>query len=107
VIQSCGYVAANSGGTLRSYVSLPSGNEAQLTKSIAQIGPISVSMDGSDKNFRFYSSGIYNSTICNANNLNHAVALVGYGGTGYGSFYIGKNSWGTGWGQNGLVFSCN
>jgi hypothetical protein len=43
-------------------------------------------MDGSDRNFRFYSSGIYNSTICNANNLNHAVALVGYGGTGFGSF---------------------
>jgi hypothetical protein len=69
-----------------------------LTKAIAQIGPIACSLDASDKNFRFYSNGIYNgvfntSTPCSSYNLNHAVTIIGYGGTGDGSFYIGKNSW--------------
>jgi hypothetical protein len=108
VIQACKYNSANIGATLKSYVNLPSGNEFQLTKAIARIGPIACSIDATDKNFRFYSNGIYNgvfntSTPCSPFNLNHAVTIIGYGGTGNGSFYIGKNSWGTGWGQNGLV----
>lgn len=103
VFQTCKYNATGVGSTI-SAVSpiLPSGNEDALIRAIAQIGPISASIDASDPSFRFYSSGIYNSKACNASNLNHAVTLVGYGSIGNLSYYIAKNSWGSNWGQNGF-----
>ena len=89
--QTCKYNSSNSGGTISKYVNLPSGDEIQLTKAIAQIGPIACSMDASDIKFRNYKSGIYNSTACSSYNLNHGVTLVGYGGSGNSTYYIGKN----------------
>merc|ERR1711916_144912 len=51
-----------------------------------------------DSKFQHYSSGIRTglSTACN---LNHAVLATGYGS----NFWKIKNSWGTGWGENGFV----
>jgi KDEL-tailed cysteine endopeptidase len=36
--------------------------------------------------------------------LNHAVNVIGYYSLTNGtSFYLVKNSWGSGWGENGLI----
>lgn len=70
-------------------------NEAELTKAIKQIGPISVAIDALHSSFQFYHSGIYFNPNCKSDidSLNHAVLVVGYGTdkiTGE-QYYIVKN----------------
>lgn len=56
--------------------------------------------------FFSYSSGIIDpadSTMCpNVNGTNHAVVAVGYKLAGENSYIEFKNSWGSGWGDNGF-----
>ena len=67
-------------------------------KAALEIEPVSVTVDAGSSAFQFYSSGILESTSCGTA-LNHAVL-----GVGYGTDYITiKNSWGTGWGDNGYI----
>ena len=48
--------------------------------------------------FYYYSGGIYSHTW-GENDGGHAVTIVGY--DDIGQYFIVKNSWGTGWGENG------
>lgn len=51
-----------------------------------------------------YSSGVFNVTGCGPNDdIDHAVMLVGYDTTGEKPYFILRNSWGTGWGQDGYM----
>jgi hypothetical protein len=57
---------------------------------------------------QFYFGGIFDpfDKICNRDNLNHAVLVVGWGVQkslifGTRPYWIVKNSWGTGWGEKG------
>ncbi len=66
-------------------------------------GPI-VSIMGVDDEFRHYSGGCYSNP--NYVGPNHAVLLVGWDDTvcdGRGA-WIGKNSWGTDWGEDGFFY---
>lgn len=62
--------------------------------------PVSVVISASPS-FIFYKTGILNS--CGAV-MNHALQLVGVVTDGEGSYYVGKNSWGRGWGRDGYVY---
>lgn len=60
-----------------------------------------------DSGFMSYSSGVYSGCPAFATSfaaINHAVTLVGYDSNGN---WIIKNSWGTGWGQNGYATISN
>lgn len=61
------------------------------------IQPVSVGIEA-DELFRFYSSGIYDSSIC-TRRLNHAVNIVGY----TPDYWIVRNSWGEQWGESGYI----
>jgi cathepsin L len=55
--------------------------------------------------FRNYKSGVFDKQDKNCTNgkLDHAVMLVGYGTSAGQDYYILRNSWGTGWGEEGYM----
>ena len=66
-------------------------------------GPISIALDASPFEFRFYRTGIIDLLPTNTSRLNHAVLLVGYETNINGSYWIIQNSWGENWGDNGYA----
>ncbi|KAJ3273969.1 hypothetical protein HDV01_003639 [Terramyces sp. JEL0728] len=74
--------------------------ESSLLQQVYQ-QPVAALIDASCVEFQYYSSGILTYTGC-TNTPNHAVAIIGYGTDAYyGQYWIGKNSWGTTWGESG------
>jgi cathepsin L len=101
---TCQYSASNSGATLKNFKNVKQGDEGDLQKSVYQ-GPTSVAIDASQSSFQFYSSGVYNEPACSTSQLDHGVLAVGWGNDpSGGDYWIVKNSWGTGWGQNGYIW---
>ena len=101
---TCSFNKTNVGATVNDVVLLPSGNMTLFYHALGTIGPMSIAIDA-EYDFQFYSSGIYNSTICDKDSLNHAVLAVGYGHTLNNSKYIMvKNSWGKDWGMDGYIY---
>lgn len=102
---TCRYDPKNSVATVSGFVNIERGNEDKLTSAIATVGPIPIAIDASHSSFQLYKSGVYyNSPHCSSTFLDHAVLAVGYGTDDSGQdYYIVKNSWGTGWGENGYI----
>lgn len=105
--ESCGYNKTNVGSYLKDIVLIEYGNVSSLHVAIGRIGPISIgiAIDAED-DFQFYSSGIYESTICNSDmySLNHAVLAVGYSYFDNKTFITVKNSWGKTWRMDGNIY---
>jgi hypothetical protein len=69
-----------------------------IKEAVSKTGPVPCIMEIYD-DFFYYRSGIYN--YVSGNSLGrHAVTVVGYDDPG--RYFIAKNSWGTGWGENGF-----
>lgn len=86
-------------------------NEALMQIELVKNGPVAVAFEVYN-DFMTYSGGIYHHTFLkDIDNFgfnpfqltNHAVLLVGYGTEEGGEkYWIVKNSWGEGWGENGF-----
>lgn len=63
--------------TIRGYQEVPRNDEASLAQAVAK-QPVSVGIDGSSPQFRYYQSGIFTADGCGTD-MNHAVTMVGYG----------------------------
>ena len=79
-----------------------------LNDALANVGPISVSIDATPDDFYFYQGGLYYNKECKSgmDDLDHTVLAVGYTtdeatGTVYS---IVKNSWSEHWGDEGYVY---
>lgn len=85
------------------FVKLEENNYEQLMFTVANYGPIAVSVDAST--WHSYSSGIFNG--CNQLNpdINHAVVLVGYGtdNSTDQDYWLVRNSWSASWGESGYI----
>lgn len=92
------YRAANCSG----YTFLPKGDEHALKVAVATIGPISVAIDASRPKFVFYKSGVYKDHTC-THSVNHGVLVVGYGTEDGQDYWLVKNSWGSGYGDEGYI----
>ncbi|XP_020235764.1 vignain [Cajanus cajan] len=80
---------------------VPANDENALLKAVAN-QPVSVAIDAGGYDLQFYSEGVFTG-YCSTE-LNHGVAVVGYGTTVDGtSYWIVKNSWGPEWGEKGYI----
>jgi hypothetical protein len=79
------------------------GNSCSTLLNLIQTRPITASIDAVNQYWQFYSSGILNN-CGTSNSLNHAVQIIGlYSFSNGTSYYVIKNSWGTGWGEKGKI----
>lgn len=63
---------------------------------------VSVAIEADKAVFQMYKGGIFDSAQCGTQ-LDHGVALVGYGTENGQQYYILRNSWGTSWGEQGYM----
>ncbi|GAB2223687.1 hypothetical protein Droror1_Dr00004425 [Drosera rotundifolia] len=83
------------------YETVPQSDEDALQKAVAN-QPVSVAIDAGGQDFQFYSEGVFTGEC--GTDLDHGVAVVGYGTTLDGTkFWIVKNSWGADWGEKGYI----
>jgi len=71
-------------------------NTGEMKQALADYGPFEATLKVYD-DFFSYSGGIYQHTWGNLAG-GHAITIVGY--DDIGSYWIAKNSWGTGWGED-------
>ncbi|XWS18489.1 hypothetical protein CRYUN_Cryun32bG0048100 [Craigia yunnanensis] len=86
---------------ISSYEEVPSNDEEALLKAVTN-QPVSVAIDGSERDFMLYSGGVFSGDC--GNTLSHAVTIIGYGTSEDGTkYWLIKNSWGQSWGENGYM----
>lgn len=82
-----------------SFVDVDSNEEALQQAVYKQ--PVSVAIEADQSSFQFYSSGVLTSSC--GTNLDHGVLLVGWGELNGTKYWKVKNSWGSGWGDDGYI----
>ncbi|CAN1314462.1 Senescence-specific cysteine protease SAG39 [Linum perenne] len=97
---SCNTVkTSNSAAKINGYEDVPANDEQALLKAAAN-QPIAVAIDAGGSAFQFYSSGVFTGDC--GTNLDHGVAVVGYGTSEDGTkYWLVRNSWGSSWGDEG------
>ncbi|CAI7920654.1 unnamed protein product, partial [Closterium sp. NIES-54] len=75
--------------------------EADMMAEIAARGPIACGIAVNDDFYKNYKGGIYNDTT-GFLDVDHVITVGGWGTSPEGvKYWIGRNSWGTYWGENG------
>ncbi|XP_062253983.1 procathepsin L-like [Platichthys flesus] len=100
--QTCSSHPDKSIATCTDYQHVKQNDEHALKKAVANIGPISVGIDGSLDSFRNYVSGVYDESSCSTF-ANHYALIVGYGNENGKDYWLVKNSWGKAWGEEGYI----
>ncbi|XP_068664674.1 vignain-like [Aristolochia californica] len=87
--------------TIDGHENVPTNDENALLKAVAN-QPVSVAIDASGSALQFYSEGVFTGSC--GTDLDHGVAIVGYGTTLDGTkYWIVRNSWGPEWGEKGYI----
>lgn len=77
--------------------------KVEFMKEVLQSDTMAVAIDASYSGFALYKSGVFTDVDC-PTDLNHAVAIVGWGNDGTYDYWILRNSWGSTWGDNGYMY---
>ena len=76
-------------------------NNPDAFKAALEVEPLSVAVDASSSEFKFYSGGVLDTPSCGTS-VNHNVLAVGYNTNVGSEYFISSNSWGSDWGENGI-----
>jgi len=71
-----------------------------MKKALFANGPIGCGIDATDA-FEEYAGGIYREKL-DSIDINHEISVVGWGVENGTEYWIGRNSWGTYWGEYGF-----
>ena len=86
---------------VKSYSFLPGGDVSDLINAIdRQVVSVAIEVQYS---FQLYKSGVYHAEATCGNRRNHAVAAVGYNTQDSDPYFIVRNSWNVGWGDEGYI----
>jgi len=94
---TCSKVA---GSAVSSVVNVKPKSDADLMTALTKT-IVSIAIEADQSSFQLYKSGVFTGKC--GTNLDHAVALVGYGTMNGLDYYLLRNSWGL-WGQNGYMY---
>jgi len=84
------------------FVNLPVNKYEPVINYLAQSGPLAINVDASS--WSSYGSGVFNGCNQATPDIDHVVQLVGAGtDPNYGDYWIVRNSWGAGWGEEGYI----
>jgi len=87
--------------TITKYVQLPYGDEAAQQEAVAKVGPVTANINDHCLQ-NVHNKGVYYNPTCSGT-TNHAVVVVGYGTLNGMDYWLIKNSWGTGWADQGYL----
>jgi hypothetical protein len=73
-----------------------------MMNEISSYGPIVCGLDKTATEFMNYEGGIIKETTISPK-INHYVEIVGSGSEGGQNYWIGRNFWGTAWGEEGFL----
>jgi len=92
----------NHGAKITGHYYEPHGNEEELKAAIFKHGAVISCMHSGSKEIDNYSGGVFDG--CKPDDeVDHCVAVVGYGTEGGVDYWLIKNSWGPNWGENGFM----
>lgn len=87
--------------TIDSCTDVTSNNQKHLKEAVSR-GPVSIGIEADTRVFQFYSGGVMGSPKCGTS-LDHGVLIIGYGEEEGKKYWLVKNSWGDGWGEDGYI----
>jgi len=99
---TCKKSSCTSKVSVSSFTDVTQGDTDALKAACAQNGPISIAVNANP--WQMYTGGIFTPTLfqrCSGAKLDHGVLLVGFSTSG--GYWKVKNSWGTGWGEDGFI----
>jgi len=85
------------------YVTVSPNNYTALATAVALEGPIAITVAAGK--WQLYSHGVFSGGIFGSCGfeLDHGVQLVGYGSESGKDYWVVRNSWGAGWGEEGFI----
>ena len=95
----CSFVESKGQVKASTFHDVPQNSTKDLKAAVSK-GPVAVAIEADSMWFQFYWGGIFDHNC--GTDLDHGVAVVGYGKENEKEYWIVRNSWGS-WGENGYI----